>query len=400
MDANGAAGQWGGQNTGLEQWGAPPQAGHQVLLSSSAGAALGSHHPLQWNAGVDPGSAALHQQVLSKEAEMLEKRKRRLEKNRQSARDCRRRKKEHMADLQRRISQLEARNLELRLRLKVGKESESKIREEQMKKIDEMVKNLSSEKELSRLIEEYKEKFADYGRDRQSALQWHIGEIKKLLLPTTTTQFVLWILSQEDNFYHSPQSTMVFGPPAHPVGAPGGGGGMRGGPGDLSPPKEVFASPQADIPLPPRPEFWQVFNRMVGLNGVQFDELRSRRDLVASMQQEVDSDLESVDQLQILLATKNETLQSEIQSITALLTPTQIAKFIVWIEQNPAVVHLLNQLWDLTSASSASSSAAASSASSAAAAVGDSAAPAAAEATSSHSSGAAAVSVPSNRAVM
>ena len=31
-------------------------------------------------------------------------------------------------------------------------------------------------------------------------------------------------------------------------------------------------------------------------------------------------------------------------------TPTQpqVAKFIVWIEKNPACVHLLNQLWDLT----------------------------------------------------
>ena len=48
-----------------------------------------------------------------------------------------------MNDLQQKISQLEAKNLELRLRLKVGKEAESQVRTDQSKKIDEMVANLS-----------------------------------------------------------------------------------------------------------------------------------------------------------------------------------------------------------------------------------------------------------------
>ena len=64
-----------------------------------------------------------------------------------------------------------------------------------------MVANLSSEKELSRIIDEYKEKYSDYGRDRRSALDWHVTQIKRLLLPTTTTQFSLWILDQPDEFY-------------------------------------------------------------------------------------------------------------------------------------------------------------------------------------------------------
>mmetsp|Transcript_100453 Transcript_100453/g.287570 ORF Transcript_100453/g.287570 Transcript_100453/m.287570 type:complete len:341 (-) Transcript_100453:358-1380(-) len=106
-----------------------------------------------------------------------------------------------MNDLQQKISQLEAKNLELRLRLKVGKEAESQVRTDQSKKIDEMVANLSSEKELSRIIDEYKEKYSDYGRDRRSALDWHVSQIKRLLLPTTTTQFSLWILDQPDEFY-------------------------------------------------------------------------------------------------------------------------------------------------------------------------------------------------------
>ena len=77
----------------------------------------------------------------------------------------------------------------------------AQVRKDQSKKIDEMVANLSSEKELSRIIDEYKEKYSDYGRDRRSALDWHVAQIKRLLLPTTTTQFSLWILDQPDEFY-------------------------------------------------------------------------------------------------------------------------------------------------------------------------------------------------------
>ena len=43
---------------------------------------------------------------------------------------------------------------------------------------------------------------------------------------------------------------------------------------------------------------------------------------------------------------KNETLESEMNTFTHLLTPTQVAKFIVWIKNNSACMTMLNQLWD------------------------------------------------------
>lgn len=73
----------------------------------------------------------------------FEKKLRRLEKNRESARECRRRKKEHVVELQKQVAHLEAENLKLKLQLKVGEESQAQERQEKgriTKKLDDMVR--------------------------------------------------------------------------------------------------------------------------------------------------------------------------------------------------------------------------------------------------------------------
>lgn len=73
----------------------------------------------------------------------FEKKLRRLEKNRESARECRRRKKEHVVELHKQVAHLEAENLKLKLQLKVGEESQAQERQEKAritKKLDEMVR--------------------------------------------------------------------------------------------------------------------------------------------------------------------------------------------------------------------------------------------------------------------
>jgi len=38
-------------------------------------------------------------------------------------------------------------------------------------------------------------------------------------------------------------------------------------------------------------------------------------------------------------------LETEFNSVRAILTPTQVAKFVVWISRNGACMHMLNELW-------------------------------------------------------
>jgi len=97
--------------------------------------------------------------------------------------------------MQSQITILEGENLRLRLQLQVGEEAEQSNNQQQIdstKVLDELLKSgKASESEIYAKIEEYKEKFADYGRDRRSAMEFHLRNVERLLMPTQTTSFIM-----------------------------------------------------------------------------------------------------------------------------------------------------------------------------------------------------------------
>lgn len=257
------------------------------------------------------------------------KKKRRLEKNRQSARDCRRRKKEHAAELEAEIACLETSNLALRLRLRVGTEAETLIREAKIQQIDEMEKNMEHEKELSRIIQDYKEKYADYGRDRRSALNWHLSQLKILLQPSSTMKSMLWILDklEPENFYN---------------------GVLRRTPSQNEQQISSLDSSNQTSATHLKPSMIMDLCDYVGVSEIQFHQLVSKRPLVRAMIQEMRADNASVDSLIAMVGQQKHTLDSEMEAIKNLCTPSQVAKFIIWLDKNPACQHLLDILWDVT----------------------------------------------------
>lgn len=66
--------------------------------------------------------------------------------------------------------------------------------------------------------------------------------------------------------------------------------------------------------------------------------------------QEMDSYLESsltvLSELRDRLAQTGEDLETEFNNVRSILTPTQAAKFLVWVANNAACMHMLNELWD------------------------------------------------------
>jgi hypothetical protein len=46
------------------------------------------------------------------------------------------------------------------------------------------------------------------------------------------------------------------------------------------------------------------------------------------------------------LAETGEDLEAEFANVRSILTPTQAARFLVWVANNAACVHMLNELWD------------------------------------------------------
>ena len=41
-----------------------------------------------------------------------------------------------------------------------------------------------------------------------------------------------------------------------------------------------------------------------------------------------------------------EDLEAEFDNVRSILTPTQAAKFLVWVANNGAAMHMLNELWE------------------------------------------------------
>merc|ERR1712238_311422 len=133
-----------------------------------------------------------------------------LEKNRISARECRKRKKEANQVMEEEIERLESENLTLRLQLHVGIEADESTRQEQERLtqlITELLMSGGSEAQVHYFLEEFKERFADYGRDRRSATEYHLSNIERLLMPTTTTTLAMGVLRSSSSTKSTANST-------------------------------------------------------------------------------------------------------------------------------------------------------------------------------------------------
>jgi hypothetical protein len=59
----------------------------------------------------------------------------------------------------------------------------------------------------------------------------------------------------------------------------------------------------------------------------------------------VDFSDEIIEKIAILVTNNNDLLDSEMSNISSILSPTQIAKFILWIDENRATMQMLEALW-------------------------------------------------------
>ena len=156
----------------------------------------------------------------SKQYIEAEKKRKRLERNRESARECRKRKKEKKNLLRQQLAHLEADNLQLRLKLQVGHDNASSSSSSSSSssiasnndidksayitaKLDNLIKNNASDIEIEKTIGELQEKFSDYGRDRRSAIDFHVNQLKRCLQPTQTTRAILYLMSLAPQYYDS-----------------------------------------------------------------------------------------------------------------------------------------------------------------------------------------------------
>lgn len=251
----------------------------------------------------------------SKESNPLAKRQKRLEKNRLSARECRRRKKEKVQDLEERVQKLEQENMQLRLQLRVGREALKKEEEDKWRitnQLEDMVKRNASDEAIARTIDMFKERYADYGKERQTAIRYHLDHLEKLLVPTQVTKMGLWSLHQEDEFYEEGQSAISS--------------------------TAMSGSVQNSI--------WHILCEHLKVTDEQKARIKGHRSRIRLLCGELKQSLRLLGDLRGKVDVKNVSLEQEMKELQSILTPKQTAKFILWVSHNPACMQMLNKLWN------------------------------------------------------
>lgn len=288
---------------------------------------------------------------------LSDKKIRRLEKNRLSARNCRRKKKEYTQNLQHEINILEGENLKLRLQLQIGQEAEQSVLEEQMRvteELDALLKSGASDSDVHESIEEFKERFADYGRDRRSAIEYHLRNVERLLMPTTTTTVAMRALQGGSASLNNVNNATEVDCKTE---------NEQVGKGEIS---DVQTSEHktdslvdsrnmsADTSMQPYPKdvskmdpknMFQYLVNFLKVTPEQASALRDSRLVAKELDSALAQALSTLQKLRDSLSTVGQSLEHEFSEIRSILTSRQSAKFLVWVANNAPAMHMLNEVW-------------------------------------------------------
>ena len=244
----------------------------------------------------------------------------------------------------------------------MGEEAEVSTQDEQQRLtqvLDDLLKSGASEAEIYTKIEEYKEKFADYGRDRRSAIEFHLRNIERLLMPTQTTSVVLTTL-------HMGNTTSATITPR--------ASGSSTGSSSATVPEAASSHFSPSDPLIQQPttapsstsvtssmainndnnnkknlDSKTLFRQLVEILQVtpeQAAALKDSRFVAQEMDECLKTSLGVLEELRRRLAQCGEDLEHEFDNVRNILTHTQAARFLVWVANNKACMHMLNELWN------------------------------------------------------
>jgi hypothetical protein len=85
--------------------------------------------------------------------------------------------------------------------------------------------------------------------------------------------------------------------------------------------------------------------RELDLNEQQISQLQQRSIGIRGLTNDLRESLRMVEELKGILDEKQDILGNQMAEIQQILTPTQIAKFTVWVKNNAACMAMLARLW-------------------------------------------------------
>lgn len=212
--------------------------------------------------------------------------------------------------LETRVKRLEEEAAVLRERLRATRaESVKEEVEEKRAARAEMRERLNrgaTDEELAGVISAYREKFSDYGARRQTAVQYHLDQLERLLKPTQVTRMGMWCLHQDDSFY---QENALD---------PDGGKTM-----------------------------WHFLCNELQVTDEQQRKIKQYRTKVRELSSGLRNTMNLLQELRARAQVKNVALDQAMHDLQSILSPRQSAKFILWVDSNPVCMQMLNSLWSV-----------------------------------------------------
>jgi hypothetical protein len=237
----------------------------------------------------------------------ISSKRQRLARNRNAARESRKRRLARIQQNEHRLKRLEMENIDLKMRLQIGKEAILVERQEKAtckQKMRQMIQSNASEAEIAAFVDQYKAQYSDYGTQRREKMNFHIQRVRDLLLPTQVTKMCLYSVEQADEEMMK-QNMVSFAPPSQDS------------------PNVVSST-----------NLWAILAKELDISDAQARQIFCRREQFKILRQRLSHSLQLVTEFERATQEKNKSLSEEVQRLQNILTPTQATKFIMWYVSN------------------------------------------------------------------
>eukprot|EP00009_Paramoeba_aestuarina_P008303 CAMPEP_0201507028 /NCGR_PEP_ID=MMETSP0161_2-20130828/832_1 /ASSEMBLY_ACC=CAM_ASM_000251 /TAXON_ID=180227 /ORGANISM="Neoparamoeba aestuarina, Strain SoJaBio B1-5/56/2" /LENGTH=420 /DNA_ID=CAMNT_0047901297 /DNA_START=175 /DNA_END=1437 /DNA_ORIENTATION=- len=234
-----------------------------------------------------------------------------LEKNRQSARDCRRRKKEKVQMLEQQVQELTNQINELqKVNSAPTKTQLLLMRRQAIEGIGKVLKDpevslqgrstLQDLEYLNAKMQPLLHQIHKLIGDKViEPVQDYFRRIEELLVPMDLTKFIMWGLDQPEHFYSDEKGDGI----------------------------------------------WELLVRELELTEQQIVDLKKHRGVMGSLRSDFQVVVQRVHEVRNQVLRWLTTMKCHLTEIQLMLTPIQQAKFLWWAEQNMAVLKLIESMW-------------------------------------------------------
>jgi len=241
-----------------------------------------------------------------------ERQKKRLARKAELARESRRRKKFYIQDLENKVKQLTRKNEEYQrmytnvTAIETSKEKEREAAQQRIRqRLSELVQKPDMDEDIRAELSHLVKQFVVNSRERQSGVEYHMERVQNSLVLGPQLKFALWGLSQLDDFYEQPEG------------------------------------------------LWKsVMGKHVGVSPSQLEALKSKRPVIRKERKKFSEMEGNLKRLRTQISEQLTSINKELDEIQKILTPLQLAKFHMWVENNGWCIQMLNTIFEESSGNS------------------------------------------------